>query len=270
MPEFDGNAAPVFGRRRPVGDTMSHGDRAYAFILAKLLDRTFVGHQTIDIDALVGELFMSRQPIRDALNRLAAEGFVVIVPQVGCVVASPSERDTQDAINLLRSCEVNIAGLAAVRRSEADLRRLIAIQHRSEELAEAGDVSAVEIADRHRELSRAFHQVLFDAIDSPSLATFAQTLQYRVEFMVVARIARANIPLKEPETPASRRAAKAIVIERNSEHLAIIDAVRASDADAAERVMHDHFLAGFGELAKHGAGAKREPPLRGDSPSREP
>ncbi len=251
MREFEEKGSPIADRFRPVADTISHSERAYQLILTKLLDRTFVARQTIDIDALVGELFVSRQPIRDALNRLAAEGLVVVVPQVGCVVAAPSDRDVADAINLLRSCETKVASLAAVRRSGSDVRHLRAILHQTERLLERGDVTAIEMSDRYRELNRSFHRILLDAIGSPSLSAFAQALEHRVEFMLLGPISRTAAPPPSDSLDARRAVLAATVArirERNDEHAAVAAAVEAGDGPAAARAMEEHLAHGFRTL----------------------
>ena len=67
-------------------------------------------------------LSISRAPVSDAIRRLAVEGLLEILPQVGCRVVLPVPAEVKDLYEVFGATEGVIARLAAERRSatEAD------------------------------------------------------------------------------------------------------------------------------------------------------
>ncbi len=76
---------------------------------------------------------LSRSPIREALARLSSEGLVVILPSRSTIV-TPIDFEGMphflDALDLLQRA---VTRLAAVRRSETDLAKIIAAAKNYEE-----------------------------------------------------------------------------------------------------------------------------------------
>lgn len=73
---------------------------------------------------LAAEFGVSQQPMRAALGQLRALGFVIITPQVGCRVVSPSPADILDFFRLFGRMEGGVASLAAERYEERQLAQL--------------------------------------------------------------------------------------------------------------------------------------------------
>ena len=67
---------------------------------------------------------VSRNPIREALRTLSTEGFVVIEPRRGARVASIDADRAGELFELRAPLEGLVAGLAAQRRTAAQLERL--------------------------------------------------------------------------------------------------------------------------------------------------
>ena len=63
---------------------------------------------------LAKELQVSRTPIREALRRLAAEGFVTVTPNVGARVSEINLRDFRELIEFRIILERGVAQLVAV------------------------------------------------------------------------------------------------------------------------------------------------------------
>jgi DNA-binding GntR family transcriptional regulator len=64
-------------------------ERAYDHIKRMLITGEVTRRDWFPIDKIAGTLKTSRQPVMDALRRLSTEGFVDIVPQVGCRPRNP-------------------------------------------------------------------------------------------------------------------------------------------------------------------------------------
>lgn len=79
---------------------------------------------------LVKELEASRAPVTAALNYLRATGYLIITPQVGCRVISPTKAEIQDFFTVYGRVEGVMAGFAAERHHDAELHVLRDIQRR--------------------------------------------------------------------------------------------------------------------------------------------
>lgn len=171
----------VLGRLQP-GDSVSEADRAAA-------------------------LGISRTPVREAIQRLAAEGLVETFPKRGTLVARLSPRDVRESFELREAVEGMCAKLAAERRSDGDLADL--------RNALSGTPSYQQGATFHAGVVRAarnrYLQEVFD------------TTSGRIDL-------------------ASRMAAQAALSSHtpNSTHEAVLAAIEARDAPQAEARMRRH------------------------------
>lgn len=68
---------------------------------------------------LASEFGASLQPIRAALGHLRAQGYIIITPQVGCKVASPTFAEINDFFRLFGRMEGVMAALAAERHDDS-------------------------------------------------------------------------------------------------------------------------------------------------------
>src|SRR5579871_6447290 len=59
----------------------------YTLLRARLANHDFAPGERLQLDVLAGQLGVSRTPVRDALNQLAAEGLIEIRPRRGTFVA---------------------------------------------------------------------------------------------------------------------------------------------------------------------------------------
>ncbi len=73
-------------------------------------------------DRLAERLGVSRNPVREALQALAAEGFVEILPRRGAVVAQITPEQAEDLFDVRTALEPLAARLAARRRRRGGCR----------------------------------------------------------------------------------------------------------------------------------------------------
>jgi DNA-binding GntR family transcriptional regulator len=93
-------------------------------------------------------LRIGRTPIREALQRLARERLVTILPRRGIVVSEINVRSQLRLLELRREVERVVARAAARRASEAERRRLQELAQRFERCAEKADETGFMRADR--------------------------------------------------------------------------------------------------------------------------
>ncbi len=166
-------------------------------------------------EELAAELAVSRNPVREALQALAGEGFVEIEPRRGARVSVLTTRRTDDLFAVRQSLEGLVASLAAQRRSDVQLAELTAIVERGLAASEAG------VLDELPELNTRFHRVLGEAADNQLLSDMLDRLAHVIQWVYTSRIAL-----------RSHRSW--------SEHERILQAIAVGDPEAAEREARHH------------------------------
>src|SRR5262245_57139495 len=81
-----GNLAPILDTE-PIERTRLT-QQVYELLRAKIMAHELLPGQRIDIPMLARLLGVSRTPVKEAVNRLAAEGAIEILPQHGTFIAS--------------------------------------------------------------------------------------------------------------------------------------------------------------------------------------
>ncbi len=179
---------------------------------------------------------VSRTVVREALAVLRAEGLVQSRQGSGVYVSADLRRqpfridpeglqsvgEVVQVLELRMSVETEAAGLAAERRSDADLAAIEATMLAFEEALDRGETAVDADFDFHSVIGRATH--------NPYFSSFLGFLGRRLF------IPRRTVSL-EGETPEQRRAYLLKVI---NEHKAIQRAIAAGDAAGARRAMRNH------------------------------
>lgn len=188
-------------------------------ILARLLDGTYKFGDPISVKAFSEETGISRQPIMTALSTLGSEGFVTVVAQVGCEVASPSSDEINDFYLMFERLEGLMAELAAKRRTEDQLRKLKAINTQIS-MIDNQDCNATEV---YRLLNRDFHSLIHEMASSPILTDRQGNIFTMSDFFIVQTVGF---------IPHLRSAA--------DEHQIMIDAISAKNSNAARLAAENH------------------------------
>jgi len=110
--------------------------------------------QELLANELAKEFGASRAPVMVALNYLRAQGYLIITPQVGCKVATPTISQIRDFFLLYGKIEGAMAGLAAQRHGAPEIEILRDIQQRTQQ-AMPGEGEPV--SDRFVDLVGEFH-----------------------------------------------------------------------------------------------------------------
>src|SRR3954468_15398833 len=179
---------------------------------------------TIDKAALCAQLGVSRFPVSEALGRLAAEGFVEVLPQRGTRVARIDLADCRQAMFIRRALEIETARTVAPR---ADARLLAALDRnlREQEAALGADYSS-----RFHQLDLEMHELLLGFLGY-------ERVKHAVE-AARASLDRARMFMCTPTRQLSTFA----------EHQALLAAMKCRDPAAAVQAMESHLDAVMNEL----------------------
>jgi DNA-binding GntR family transcriptional regulator len=217
-------------------------DLAYQAIRDAILSGEFEHGARLNQDELAKRLGVSRAPIRDALNRLEAEGLAQTLTRGGgMTVADATEREMVDIYELRAILDGASTRLACERMTEDELTRLQAVVEDTRRATEARDLQA--IVRTHA----AFHELIYSASGNAELVRVARNLW--------ARSSRYRIIALSDEDNARRGL---------EQHAAILEAIRARDAARAVALADEHDRSSIRHLRSRMAHAPSHPgpPLR--------
>jgi DNA-binding GntR family transcriptional regulator len=127
-------------------------ERVYRAVTERAVNWRFAPGVRINEVALAIELGVSRTPVREALNRLARDGFVRFVPNRGFLARDLDVQLVRDLYELRAAIEVAAVRLACARASDAAIGKL----------ARAWDAATVNASarriDRLTSADEAFHR----------------------------------------------------------------------------------------------------------------
>jgi DNA-binding GntR family transcriptional regulator len=121
---------------------------AYASMRNAILDGRFLPGTSLREQGLVDQLKISRTPIREALQRLAAEGLVEIIPHRGATVLIPKPEDVREEYMLRAALEGFAMGLVAQNITDEDLQKLQGMADEMEGLLDQGNMQKFLRANR--------------------------------------------------------------------------------------------------------------------------
>ncbi len=102
-------------------------DRAFAYLKGLLLDGGLEPNDLISTEEVGRALGISRAPVTDAIKRLVRDGFMIVLPQVGCRICEPLAEDVDDFYHLFAKSEALITRMAAERRTPGPIAAFTAL-----------------------------------------------------------------------------------------------------------------------------------------------
>jgi DNA-binding GntR family transcriptional regulator len=215
------------------------GELLSATVKRLVLDRIIGGHyrpgERIVEFQLAKELGLSQSPVREGLRELAAVGIVTISPRRGARVRLPSAKELADVSLVRAEVDALAARLAAERIADAALDALEALVADMSARLDDGDFAGVTDADVR------FHHLIAEASENHALQR---------AFDQLAPFARTFITLTLPGVDV-----RGIV----AEHVPILQALRARDAERAAAAARAHQLSVSDLLQAHYPPPSAEP-----------
>lgn len=162
-------------------------------------------------DHLARRLGVSRNPVREALRMLEAEGFVELIPRKGAVVARLSDSEVVEIFEVRMALEALAAELAAERADHNGVDELLRILDAARVALDRDDRGAV------LDFNTAFHEYVLDLAGNGYLCDVMQGLRGRMQwiFSRTSSVSRGRDSLDEHlelaraiQTGDTKRAAK--------------------------------------------------------------
>jgi DNA-binding GntR family transcriptional regulator len=141
----------------------SKSQRAYRFLRERIDDGRYVPGHRLVLGQIAGELDVSVVPVREAIRRLEAEGFVTFERNVGAQVALLEETEYLHTMQTLALVEGAATGLSAPHLTPHHMRRAREINERMRRTLDDFD------PHRFTELNLEFHTSLFEECPNPHI-----------------------------------------------------------------------------------------------------
>lgn len=198
--------------------------RVHGALRAAIVQLDLKPGEFLDKQAIATRMGVSRFPVGEAMNRLAAEGLVDVIPQSGSRVALVKISDARENMFLRRALEVETVRRLAPQASTS-LTEQLARNIRYQRAA----IDAKDLKGFHG-FDLAFHALLQDHLGFERVRNATETARLGLDRVRQLLNTRRRLDLTL------------------AEHTAILAALEAHDGEAGARAMYGHLEAVMAEL----------------------
>ncbi len=210
------------------GNRPTKAEAAYGLVRARILSGELVAGAVIQQGPLARDLGISTTPLREALRRLMSDGLVELDAHRDARVTALTAEEARDLLEIRRSLDPLAAGLAAERRTRAELDAIRAAA--ADLLPLRTDPASYEL-DTHRR----FHAAIYQASHNNLLIQTLDGLWDKAD-----RYRRLALENGRSEEDLERTRA---------DHHALVEAIATRDSESAAAVMLAHVDASLGARA---------------------
>lgn len=215
--------------KQEVTDKFSLRGRVFHHLREDILSGKYKEGDELKEVAIGEELGVSRTPVREAFRQLELEGLIQIIPNKGAYVTGITQKDVKD-IYMIRSL---LEGLCARWACEHITKEQM------EEMEENIYLAKFHAQKGHleqlAELDNRFHDILYEACNSKMLEH--QLKDFHEYVLRVRKKTLSNVN-RGPQS--------------NEEHEQIMEAIKAKDADKAEKLANMHMINAYENMVKTG------------------
>ncbi|HLZ60460.1 MAG TPA: GntR family transcriptional regulator [Ktedonosporobacter sp.] len=150
-------------------------EQAYAILRRRIIDGTYGSGYRLNIDALARELGVSKVPIREAIRRLEAEGWVISNRNSSPQVAQIDLSQWESEMTILALLEGYATALAAEHLGSAEYTQLWQINASMQQALHDFDIPTFN------RYNRAFHTVIYNFCPNTTLVELLQQTWDRLD-----------------------------------------------------------------------------------------
>jgi DNA-binding GntR family transcriptional regulator len=192
-----------------------------------IIQGRFGANERLKVAELAKRLGTSTNPVREALQQLRGEGFVVMMPNRGARVRSIDETFVRDIFEIEVLIEPALTRWFVGLATKADLDKLKDLQAQMEEMSFSDP-------EAHSKLDMAFHQIMYDR----HYNRHAVDLWWRHR-EILSAISR--------QFPTSLSRQKSVV----NEHRGLLLCIEQQDADGAAAIIAQHVEGSGRHIIEH-------------------
>lgn len=195
-------------------------------LIDDIINRRYRPGDKLVESALAKKFGVSQAPVREALKGLLEMGFVTVEPYKGTTVRKMTAEEIWEMLSVRATLESFAAGICAKKITQNEIERLEEIVNHMIKAAEEGDV------DKRTEYNHMFH----DEIICISGHKLIRKLSYSLRFASWSHTTGVYTSM-QPLKIAKR-------------HFDILEAFKAHDVKAAEKIMREHIMVSLDSLLK--------------------
>ncbi len=199
-------------------------EKIFESIKEGILSHTYLPGQRLNEMKIATALGTSRSPIREALQRLASEGLIKLIPRKGAFVNTIDPKEIRDLFELREALEVLAVRLSTIRAQQSQLEALRKILDKTEAFLKNNQV----LTDPHHKPSVYPWNIDFHK------QIFRMTFNHKLEEMGSELCTR----LRLVRSHSSSKGARAM--EALSEHKEIYAAIKSRNPDMAMEATKRH------------------------------
>jgi DNA-binding GntR family transcriptional regulator len=211
----DGAEGPARGLIRPVERPVPLRQSVYEALVELIVAGTLRPGQHLVESELARQLGVSRQPVREALHRLEAEGWIDLRPSQGAFVHVPTDTEVDQLLDVRELLDGATARLAARAATPEEVAALREVWQHGVAAVESGDVTQTVAANNE------FHATVAEIAGNTVLAQLSEIVGRRVRWYY-------------------RKVAPARGHESWAEHAELIAAIEAGDQEKASDLARVH------------------------------
>ncbi len=175
-------------------------------------------------DRLAAQLGVSRNPVREALQTLAGEGFVSTLPRRGAVVSTITPSQAEELFDVRMALESLAARLAARNADAAAVARLRAVLDNGRVATDANQLAVLAV------LNTEFHQLVVAAGGNDYLSLLVAPMARRMQW-----IFRASAASRAPHSWTEHEGLLNAISDGDEEYAAALASAHVAAARASYR-----------------------------------
>lgn len=197
-------------------------DAAYLRLRQGILEQRYPAGERLSIEELAVETGAGLAQVRQAIQRLAADGLVEVRPRSGTYVAGITVAEVEEVCDVRRALECLAAETAVLRITGEQMSRLRTLASEMNALVVETDAQR----DRHERHNEEFHRVLVAASGNARLIEVYDDLKYHMQAARLHALGRLDWKRSLPD--------------EKQEHSMILHALQIRDSDRLKVVLRQH------------------------------